>query len=147
MKMAEPISTGAAGAAGGAAAWKAAGGAAGVAVFGAAAVAVVVMSMTLPKDKREWATALISTIMCSLSLGSYLSLHYLDLDQAIMQAIFSGDQVQTMMQFAVLGGTIFASGLPGWFLVRAAFRYMAKHENKDLLEIAQEVKNGAAIIG
>lgn len=139
--MPEPMSSGAAGA-GGAMAWKAAGGAAGVAAGGAVLASVVVMSMTLPKDRREWAVALISTVVSSLAIGSYAAV-WIGLSDQIAGAATAGDNTALLTALATFGGISFACGLPGWFLVRSAFRWMDKRHNKDLAEIVEEVRNGA----
>lgn len=127
-------------------AWKAAGGAAGVAAGGAALATVVVMSMTMPKDRREWAVALISTVVSSLALGSYAGVE-LGVSEQILSAALTGDDVALVTSMATFGGLIFVCGLPGWFLVRSAFRWMAKRHDKDLGEIISEVKNGPSTGG
>jgi hypothetical protein len=66
-RMSEPISGAAAGAAG----WKVIGGAAGAIGIGAALASAVVMMMSLPKTGREWAVALIATLISSIGGGAY----------------------------------------------------------------------------
>lgn len=137
--MPEPMSSSAAAGAGGAMAWKAAGGAAGVAAGGAALATVVVMSMTMPKDRREWAVALISTVVSSLALGSYAAV-WLGVSDQIAAAAITGDNTALLTALATFGGISFACGLPGWFLVRSAFRWMHKRNDKDLAELASEAR-------
>lgn len=142
--MAEPISSGAAAGAGGAMAWKAAGGAAGVAAGGAALASLVVMIMTMPNNKREFAVALLSTFICSISLGCYVSLEYLNMAHAISASVIAGNRLEIMMRLASFGGVIFVCGLPGWFFVRAFWLYTKKSKHKDLSDIVAEMRNGKA---
>lgn len=121
-------------------AWKAAGGAAGVSAGALAMASVVVLSMSLPSNRREWAVALIATLVSGTALGSYAAVHYLDLPAAIMAAIVAGDSVTLMLNFAILGGVIFTAGLPGWFLVRAVFRWMDRRSGLDAAELISEAK-------
>lgn len=103
----------------------AAGGAAGV---GAALSAFVVMSMTLPKDDREWRVALASTLASSLG-GGAAAIMYFDLQHWIYSYVGA----------VALGGLVFACGLPGWLLIRAGFLWMTRRKDKDFAELAQEV--------
>lgn len=123
--MAEPTSGGAAA---GAAAWKAIGGAAGVAAGGAGLAAIVVMLMSQPRSPREWAVALISTVVCSVAGGAYV-MHWLGM------ADLAGQGPTGLM---VLLGSCFACGLPGWVLVRALFRWLDKRAGHDLGELARD---------
>lgn len=64
--MTEPASGAAASIAG----WKLLGGAAGALGVGAALATVVAMCLSLPRTLREWAVALISTVVSSLGGGA-----------------------------------------------------------------------------
>lgn len=130
--MAEPTSSSAAAGAAGAAAWKAIGGLAGVMAGGAGLAAVVVMCVTMPRSPREWAVALISTLVCSVAGGSYL-MHWLGLTQLAHDG---------PMGLMMLLGLCFAAGLPGWALVRAAFRWLHKRRGHDLAELASDAAAG-----
>jgi hypothetical protein len=120
--MSEPISGTAAGVFG----FKALGGLAGI---GAGLSALVVMCMLTPRSPREWAVGLISTVIASVCGGSFIIEHY---------------QLQSMMGTATgnmtVIGIIFAAGLPGWALVRWVFNYIQKNQNKDISEIAKDIK-------
>ena len=59
-------STGAAGMVG----WKLIGGLAGLGAIGAGLAAIVVMCVMTPRDPKEWAIALISTVIASVCGGS-----------------------------------------------------------------------------
>ena len=126
MKMSEPASSTAAGIAG----WKFIGGMAGLAAGGAGLAAVVVMCMTPPRSAREWAVALISTVLGSICGGAalvqYLGLHAWATDFIGMMALM---------------GVVFACGLPAWAIVRWAFTWMAKRQDKDLGEVIAEVRH------
>lgn len=92
--------------------------------------AIVVMLWIQPKSKREWAMALICTVMGSMCGGAlaidYLGLHHL-----------AEKGVPGLMAMA---GVIFASGLPGWVIVRAWFAWADKRKGKDLGELVADAK-------
>lgn len=124
--MPEPTSsTAAAGFAG----FKAIGGAAGMAAGGAGLAAIVVMLMTQPRSAREWAVGLICTVMGSIGGGAAL-ITYFGL-QAWMD---------TPVGLVAVLGLVFASGLPAWSIVRAAFTWMEKRQGKDLGELIRDAK-------
>jgi hypothetical protein len=131
--MAEPTTSTAAGAAAG---WKLIGGLAGAGAIGAALAAVVVMCMTLPKNAREWAVALVSTVMSSVCGGAVVILRF-DL-LSYVKADASKEQV--FVTLIMILGLVFACGLPGWLIVRAAFRWMDLRKDKDLGELLDEMK-------
>ena len=93
--------------------------------------AIVVMLWIQPKSKREWAMALICTVVSSLCGGAlaidYLGLHHL------AEGGISG--------LMAMGGIIFASGLPGWVIVRAGFAWAEKRQHMDIAELAEEAKS------
>lgn len=123
--MSEPASSTAAGIAG----WKFIGGAAGALGTGAALATVVVMCMTPPRSKREWAVALISTVVLSIAGGAGL-VEYFNLHLMVFR--FSG--------LLSLLGMCFACGLPGWAIVRWIFNYLEKRRAFDALEVAGELR-------
>jgi hypothetical protein len=92
--------------------------------------AVVVMLWVQPKSKREWAMALICTVVSSVG-GGAMAVEYLQL-----QHLAVGGVVGLM----ALGGLIFACGLPGWVIVRAGFAWADKRKDHDLGELARDVK-------
>lgn len=124
--MAEPTSSGVAGAA----AFKAAGGLAGALAGGAALATVVVMLMTPPRSKREWAVGLISTVVSSVGGGAVM-VQYFQLQE----------WVHTVVGLVALGGLIFGCGLPGWAIVRWVFNFIEKNRDAGIDEIAHDVKD------
>ncbi len=126
--MAEPASSSAAGAAG-IAGWKAVGGIAGVAAGGAGLAAIVVMLMTQPRSPREWAVGLICTVLGSIAGGA-----------AVIQRFDMLAWTHSYIGLAGVLGLVFACGLPGWALVRALFTYLEKRKDKDLGELADDVR-------
>lgn len=128
MKMSEPLSSAAAGA-GAAAGWKFIGGAAGAMGVGAALVSIVVMLMTPPRSPREWAVGLISTVMGSICGGAFVIEHF---NMQVLMTSFNG-------LLAVLG-IAFACGLPAWAIVRWVFTYIARRQDADIAQIAEEVR-------
>jgi hypothetical protein len=123
--MSEPISGTAAGVLG----WKALGGLAGMGGIGAGLAAFVVMSMTKPKTDQEWRVALISTLVGSIGGGACL-VRYLGLQH------WADDVFGIIAMLALC----FSCGLPAWAIVRALFKYLDKHKDDDLLELAQDAK-------
>jgi hypothetical protein len=125
-RMPEPTSSGVAGAA---VAYKAFGGTAAAAASGATLAAVVVMLMTPPRNKREWAVGLISTVVSSIGGGAMTVEHF-----GLHHWAFS------TMGLCALGGLIFACGLPGWAMVRWIFAFIDKRRDDSIDEVAKEVK-------
>ena len=123
--MSEPISTGAAGVIG----WKAITSLASTGAVGAALAAIVVMSMTKPKSEQEWRVGIITTVVGSIGGGSCLA-RYLGIQH------WAQDPVGLIGLLCV----VFTCGLPAWALVRALFRYLDKHKDDDLVEMAEDVK-------
>jgi len=117
---------GASGAAAGALGWKLIGGLAGLGAIGAGLATVVVLCVSHPKDPREWAVALIATVMSSLSLGSFVVVKF-------------GLQAWVLDPFGLVAlfGLVFACGLPGWALLRWVFVWIAKREGQDIVEVVQ----------
>lgn len=124
--MPEPTSSGVAGAA---AAYKALGGTAAAVASGATLAAVVVMLMTPPRDKREWAVGLISTVVSSIG-GGAMTVEYFQLHHWAFSTV----------GLCALGGLIFACGLPGWAMVRWIFNFIGKRRDASIDEVAKDVK-------
>ena len=93
---------------------------------------IVVMVMTLPRNRGEWAVALISTVVASLCGGA-----------ALIQYLGLASWMTTTNGTMALGGIYFVCGLPGWSLVRWVFNFLEKRKDKDLAEIAAEVADDA----
>lgn len=92
--------------------------------------AVVVMLWIQPKSKREWAMALICTVVSSVG-GGAMAVEYLQL-----QHLAVGGVVGLM----ALGGLIFACGLPGWVIVRAGFAWADRRKDHDIGELVRDAK-------
>ena len=120
--MAEPSSSGAAGFA----AYKLA------VAFGlpAGLAAVMVMLWIQPRTKREWAMALICTVIGSICGGA-----------AVVQHFGLQAWADSYMGLTAMAGIIFACGLPGWVVVRAAFAWLEKRRGKDLAELFKDAKD------
>ena len=125
-KMAEPASS----AAGGILGWKLIGGVAGALSLGAALAAIVVMLMTPPRHKREWAVGLISTVVSSIG-GGAAAVQYFGIEQ----------WAHTGLGLVAMFGLIFACGLPGWSLVRAVFTYLERQKDKGIDEMIKDAKD------
>ena len=103
-------------------------------LFGALLTAIVVMAMTIPKTVREFAVALISTLMFSLGGGAFV-IRWFEL-MAWANDLFG---------LIALLGLVFVCGLPGWVLVRAWFVYAEKRRSTSLPEMVRELKETAGL--
>ncbi|WP_349743940.1 hypothetical protein [Roseateles cavernae] len=130
--MPEPSSSGVAGLAG----WKLLGGAAGIAAGGVTLAAVVVMLMTWPKTASELAVALISTVLSSLAGGAAVIIYF-----DLLRHVIGASDLHTYVALMAGLGIVFTCGLPGWLLVRAAFSWMERRRDKDLGELADDVRS------
>lgn len=90
---------------------------------------IVVMLWVQPKSRREWAMALICTVVSSVCGGAML-----------VQYLGVQSWVESSAGLIAMGGLIFSSGLPGWVIVRAGFAWADRRRNKDLAEIASELR-------
>lgn len=129
--MPEPTSSSAAGAG---IAWKLIGGAAGVAGISAALAAAVVMLMTPPRNPREWAVALISTVLSSIGGGAAFIIKF----NLLLLVTHTSSDAELIVALMGLLGLVFCCGLPGWAIVRWCFNWIIKRENKDLGEVVQD---------
>ena len=131
--MSEPISGSAAA---GAAAFKAFGGPAAVAAGASGLAALVVMMMMMmrtPRSPREWAVGLISTVVSSVAGGA-----------AVVQKLGLQAWTHDYIGLVALFGVVFACGLPGWAVVRWLFNFIEKRRDKDLAEVAEDVRDAVA---
>ena len=124
--MSEPITSTTAGVAG----WKLIGGLAGAGAIGAGLAAIVVMCMTRPRSDPEWAVALIST-----GVGSICGC------AAVVMKFGLQSWMQEYVGIVALGGLFFACGLPAWAIVRWLFNFIERRRDKDLAEVAGEVRD------
>lgn len=97
--------------------------------------AVIVMLVKQPRTAREWALALISTVVCSLGLGAWVVLYF-----GLHHALGSANHTEALFGLFQVGGVMFACGLPGWVLVRIAFNTMAKFQDKSLDDAYDDVR-------
>jgi hypothetical protein len=125
VSMADPANSGTARAA----AFKAVGGTSAVVADGASLAAIVVMLMTPPRCKREWAVGLISTVVSSIG-GGAAAIEHFGLHQ------WAGSPIG----LCAMGGLIFASGLPDWALVRWVFNFIDRNRSAGIDEVARDVK-------
>jgi hypothetical protein len=117
--MSEPITS----AAGGFALGKA------IPIIGPVLAAIVVMSLATPESKKEWVAALTSTVALSL-FGGAAVLSYFELTA----------WATSFVGLMGITGVCFVCGLPAWLLVRAAFKWMNTRKDKDIAELAADLK-------
>lgn len=94
-----------------------------------ALAAIVVMAMTVPRSAREFIVAIISTLMSSIGGGAFL-VRWLEI----------GHWAQDDIGMVAIGGVLFAAGMPGWVVVRAAFAWAEKRRHLELPELLGELK-------
>ena len=92
-------------------------------------VCLVVLLMRPPRSPQEWAVCLICTVVSSIGLGA-----------AVIVRFSLQELEQDYVGMCVLGLLVFVCGLPGWFVVRLAFNYMNRNENKGLIEVIRDVR-------
>lgn len=113
-----------------------AGAAAGTAAIGGFSLAAfIVMVMTQPRSGKEWAVALISTLMGSFGGGSWAMIYF-----ELYKHLNPADPLLLALGCMELIGVAFIAGLPGWLLVRLAFNTMDGWKNKTAKEVVGEVK-------
>lgn len=123
--MAEPVSTTA-----GAGVFLKVYGMAIVVILSAAMVALVVMMIRMPKNPKEWAVALICTVVSSLAGGSFL---------IVKLGLHSW--INDVWGIIALGGFFFTCGLPGWAIVRWISNYIDQREGKTIVDVIREIKD------
>jgi hypothetical protein len=129
--MTEPASSAAAGVAG----WKLIGGAAGAAGIGAGLAALIAMLMMSPRSAKEWAVGLTTTVIGSVAGGSFVIAHF-----NLAQKLFMVTGAELYIGLMAAIGIAFACGLPAWALTRWLFTFIERRKDKDLAEIADEVR-------
>ncbi|GJN49454.1 MULTISPECIES: hypothetical protein [Pseudomonas] len=92
-------------------------------------VAIVVMSMTLPRSGREFVVAMISTVVASLGGGAFV-IRWLEI----------GHWINDDIGLIGLGAVVFVCGLPAWVSVRAWFAYTEASKGRTLLELIRELR-------
>jgi hypothetical protein len=92
--------------------------------------AIVVMLWVQPKSKREWAMALIVTVVSSLCGGAWV------IEYFKLQHLAAGGLHGLM----AMGGLIFACGMPGWVIVRGWFAWADKRKALDLAELVRDAR-------
>ena len=97
--------------------------------FAAVLVTIVVMAMTLPKTAREFAVAMICTVVASLGCGALL-IRWFDLQH------WANDDIGLV----ALAAVIFVCGLPAWVLVRGWFVYAELSKHMSLPDMIRELK-------
>jgi len=106
------------------------------AIGGFSLAAFIVMVLTQPRSTKEWAVALISTLMGSFGGGAAVIIYF-----ELYKHFVPGDTVLMVLACFELIGVVFTCGLPGWLLVRVAFNTMESWKTKTAAQVASEVKD------
>lgn len=87
--------------------------------------------MTTPRDPKEWATGLISTVVASVAGGA-----------AVVE--YLGIQHWAFRPFGLVAllGLSFACGLPGRAVVRWIFNAIRRREGQGIDDVLREVREG-----
>lgn len=101
-------------------------------VFGVPLAVLVVMIMTRPRSTREWAVALISTVVVSIGGGA-----------AVVQLYGLHEWAGSFYGQLALASLHFGCGLPAWVVVRAWFVFAEKRRDASLPELVKELRDGA----
>lgn len=117
-------------AAGGYAGWKLLMWIAGAGTMGALLASIVVMCVMTPRNAKEWAIGLISTVVCSIGGGATV-IQYLELQH----------WAHNPFGLVAMLGLVFVCGLPGWAIVRWVFNYIHKREGQGIDDLIKEWKN------
>lgn len=107
-----------------------------VAGTGLTLAAIVVMSMTMPKNKGEFFVALISTVVSSLSGGALVIQHF----DMLSKVVLAASETELWVCLAKLGGVFFVAGLPGWVVVRSAFVFTEARKTKGIDVLIRDTK-------
>lgn len=94
-----------------------------------ATVCTIVMLMTKPSTRTEWIVMLMSTISASIYGGAFAIRYF---GWQTWAAEPNG--------FIALGGIYLLCGLPAWVFLRWVFSWVERRKDKDLSEVALEVK-------
>jgi hypothetical protein len=103
-------------------------------VLGVPLAVAVVMIMARPRSSREWAVALISTVVVSIGGGAAV-IQYFGLHE--WAATFDGSMALASLHFTC--------GLPAWVLVRAWFIYAEKRRDASLPDMVKEIKDATGL--
>lgn len=106
------------------------------AIGGFSLAAFIVMVMTQPRSTREWAVALISTLVGSFGGGASAIVYF-----ELYRHFVPGDPVMMTLAIMELIGVAFTCGLPGWLIVRVAFNTMNGWQSKTAKEVVTDVKD------
>lgn len=98
-------------------------------IIGPVFAAIVVMSLATPESKKEWVAALTSTVALSLFGGA-----------AVLSYFKLTAWATSFVGLMGITGVCFVCGLPAWLLVRAAFKWMNARKDKDIAELAADIK-------
>lgn len=100
-----------------------------LAAIGSLLVSLVVMLMTLPKTGREFATALISTVVSSICGGA-----------GVVRWFELSSWAHDDLGLIALLGLAFVCGLPAWIVVRALFNWSEARKTEGLPELVHELR-------
>ncbi|NOV25878.1 hypothetical protein E5S69_20455 [Cupriavidus necator] len=89
------------------------------------------MIMMKPRSTAEWAVALISTVVGSVTGGA-----------AVVQYFGLQAWTHDYIGLVALFGLVFACGLPGWAIVRWLFNFIEKRKDASLDEVVADVRKG-----
>ncbi len=108
-----------------------------IAAAGAAMVTAAVMASTMLKRKTDFFLCILSRLVSSLSIGSYMVVRF----DLIGDILLAPTTEHVYMLLAQIGGIFFISGLPGWTVVRSFFIWSESHRKSSLTDIIEDAKS------
>lgn len=97
---------------------------------------IVVMAMTMPRNRCEFFVALLSTVASSIFGGAWV-IQYFELMHYVGAA---GNDLELFLWLGKLGGIFFVAGLPGWIVIRASFLATERRKDMDIVQIVDEIR-------
>lgn len=117
----------------------------GIPVIAASLAASLTFVFMPPVTHREFISRLFVTFIGSFTLGPILYFWFMSqfpgvLDLALRELTGVAGLDAGMVKVSLSAPFLIAGGLPGWYVLGWAFRWMERRKNRDLAEIASEIK-------
>ena len=114
----------------------------------AALVAIIGMLIMPPRDTREFVVRMLSTLLCSFTIGPALAVYVMtwkpELSDAALRIAtqFSvGEYTQPLSHFYILGPCMLLAGLPAWWLLAGYMRSAARIREIGLVPWIKELQS------
>ena len=98
---------------------------------------IVVMAMTMPRNKKDFFCALLSTVASSIFGGAW-AIQYFGLLAHLQGA---SSELEVILCLAKLGGVFFICGLPGWIFIRSCFVWSESRKTQGIDQLIKGVRD------